>query len=331
MRALLLDKPGFGFTLRIGELPCPEPAVGEVRVRVRAVSLNPVDYKFAETGHNDWTLPHVLGLDIAGSIDAVGDGVTGWREGDRAVWFGNPWRSGGFADYAIAPAQVLARIPDRVSYETAAALPTAGLTAYEIFYRKAVHRPGQTALIYGATGGVGSFAVQLAKLVGWKVIAVTSASKSKIAYELGADHVVRLDEDIGEALRRVNDGRLGDLVVDTIGSDNATKTLDLLRFNGALICVVGFPDFAALNWFERGISIHEVALAAAYRAGDDANIADLSTMLTELLQLVGQRQVTPLIAETIAFEQIPNALERLRRRSVPPGKIVARLVDGVSR
>lgn len=324
MRAILLDRPGPSIALRMGTLSVPEPAGGEVRIKVTAAGLNPVDYKFAETGQEGWVLPHVLGLDIAGAIDAVGDGVTGWAQGQRVACFGNPWRRGGFAEFAIAPAQALAAIPDGLSFESAAALPTAGLTAYQIFHRKVAPRPGRTALIHGVTGGVGSFAVQLAKLAGYKVIGVAAAARSKIARQLGADHVVQPD-DLQSLLRRLNGGRLADLVVDTIGASNATAALDLLAFNGALACVVDFPDFRRINWFERGVSIHEVALAAAYRAADEAEISDLGLMLSELMGLVDRGRVMPLIAEIVTFEQIPDALRRLRRRSVTPGKIVARL------
>lgn len=162
MRALLLLKAGDDYALSMADVPAPTPGPGEVRLRVRASSLNPVDYKFARSGAG-LSLPHVLGIDAAGEIDALGPGVTGWGIGERVMALCNLYRWGGFAEQVVVDAQVLSRLPSNVSFEQAATLPCAGLTAWQALFQKFPLRPGQTVLITAAGGGVGGFAVQLAK------------------------------------------------------------------------------------------------------------------------------------------------------------------------
>jgi len=328
MRAILLDRPGPVETLHPGEIPIPPVAPDDVRVRVHAVGLNPVDYKFAEVGNGIATWPHVLGVDIAGTIDAVGTGVSGWRIGQRVACFGDPWRRGGFADYAVVKAGALAIVPDTMSFETAAALPTAGLTAYQIVHRKMAARGPQTVLVFGISGGVGGLAVQIAKAAGHRVIAVAAQERAELAGQLGADAVVAPGASLKATLGTLTDGRFADLVIDTISPDNPDDVLDLVTFNGALASIVGFPDFSRLRWFERGISIHEIALGAAYRFGHPADIADLGAMLSELFALVRQGKVRANIGETVGFAEIPDALARLRLRQTKPGKIVATVFPG---
>jgi NADPH:quinone reductase len=131
MKAMVLDRLGEPETLRVMDLPKPEPGPGEIRVRVQAVGLNPADYKLAADGHPDWNYPFVLGLDVAGIVDALGEGVTEWSIGDRVFYHGDLSKPGGYAEYAITTSHTSARIPEGVSFTEAAALPCAGMTAYQ--------------------------------------------------------------------------------------------------------------------------------------------------------------------------------------------------------
>ena len=130
MKALLLDQTGPVGDLRVGETPLPDPGAGEIRVKVHAVSLNPVDYKLAGRGHAEWAWPHILGLDVAGVVDAVGAEVRQFESGDRVFYHGDLSKPGGFAEYAVTTAHTTARIPDSVSYSEAAAIPCAGKLWY---------------------------------------------------------------------------------------------------------------------------------------------------------------------------------------------------------
>src|SRR4051794_12288596 len=125
MKALVLDRPGPPETLRLAEMPTPEPGPGEMRIRVHAVGLNPVDYKLAAWGPAAWTYPHILGLDVAGVVDALGPQVTGWSPGDAVYYHGNLAKHGGYAEETVVPAHVVAPLPRGLSFAQAAALPCA--------------------------------------------------------------------------------------------------------------------------------------------------------------------------------------------------------------
>ncbi len=149
MRAILLDQPGTLDTLRVDEVSEPQPGTGEIRVRVAAIGLNPVDYKLAGRGNPAWSYPHILGLDVAGTIDTVGADVDSWRTGDRVFYHGNLARPGGYAELAITTAHTTAAIPDGVDFVSAAAIPCAGLTAYQGLVRRLNVQAGHT---YGCRG-----------------------------------------------------------------------------------------------------------------------------------------------------------------------------------
>ncbi|MBT4340988.1 MAG: alcohol dehydrogenase catalytic domain-containing protein, partial [Chloroflexi bacterium] len=144
MKALLLSKPGPVSSLSIGEIPTPEPGPNEIRVKVHSASLNPVDYKLAGRGNDNWAYPHVLGLDVAGTVDAIGSDVVQWRTGDRVFYHGDLSKPGGYAEYAITTGHTTAKIPDNVSFAEAAAIPCAGLTAYEAVVRRLSVQPEHT-------------------------------------------------------------------------------------------------------------------------------------------------------------------------------------------
>ena len=152
MKAVLLDRPGPPSSLRIGEISTPRPRDGEALVRVFATSLNPVDYKVAAQGYEGWNYPHVLGVDVAGVIEMLGEGVASWNPGER-VFYHTTWRKdGSYAEFNVAPAHTFARIPARISFVDAATLPCAGLTAYCALYRRLHVREGDIVLVHAAAG-----------------------------------------------------------------------------------------------------------------------------------------------------------------------------------
>src|SRR5262245_48213594 len=141
MKAVLLDRPGPPSSLRIGEIPTPRARADEALVRVFATSLNPVDYKVGAQGYEGWKYPHVLGVDVAGVIETLGEEVNSWSPGER-VFYHTSWRKdGSYAEFNIAPAHTFARIPEGISFVDAATLPCAGLTAYCALYRRLQIRP----------------------------------------------------------------------------------------------------------------------------------------------------------------------------------------------
>ena len=324
MKALVLDRPGKPSTLRMADVAVPEPGDGEVRVRVRAVSLNPVDYKTAEWGWQTWRWPHILGLDVAGTIETVGSEVTSWKPGDRVFYHGDLSKPGGYAEFAVAPAHILAKIPAEVSFESAAAIPCAGFTAWQILSRKIPVKPEQTLLVHGGAGGVGGFAVQMGCYLNLNVLTTCSAANFQVVKKLGADHPIDYrSEDVSARVNEITNGRGVDIVINTIDSDSATQDLKRVAFGGHLACVAGFPDFSKIEPFTRAISIHESALGGAHLSGDRTAQVDLARMGKELIELVREEKLSPMLTEVISLEEIPQALIRLSQRHVR-GKIVAR-------
>lgn len=328
MRALLLERPGPPSSLRVGEAARPVPGVGEVLVRVEAAGLNPVDYQVASGGHPLWAYPHIPGLDIAGVVhDAGPDPDPRWPVGTRVVWHQDLRRPGGLAEYAVAPAAVLAAVPPQISMTVAASLPCAGMTAYQAVIRRLRAQPGQYALVQGASGGVGGFAVQLLATAGVRVIATASPINHEYVRGLGASAVLDYHRvDLAAALRAATEQRGFDAVVDAVSPESAGQGLLLLRHGGGLAAVAGRPSLDAVEPFGIAPSLHEIALGAAYTHGDDGSRADLALMLTELLRFVSEGALIPLPIETVRLEHAPEALERLAQRHVR-GKIVVRLED----
>ena len=325
MKALVLDRPGEPKTLRLANIPDPQPAPDQVRVQVHAVGLNPVDYKLAASGFSRWTYPFILGLDVSGTVEAYGSNVTNWKVGDAVYYHGDLSKPGGYAEYTVVPAHVLTPVPTNVSFTEAAALPCAGFTAYQALYRKLHIQAHQTILIHGGAGGVGGFAVQLAALSGLYVIATCSPSNFNYVRRLGAAEVLDYNtKDLVSRVQELSQGRGVDFIVDTVSSETASAGLDMLAFGGGIACINGLPDFTKIKPFEKAPSIHEVALGAAYLSGDRTAQEDLARMGRELGALVSDRKVDSMLQEVINLEKIPDALVRLSERHVR-GKIVAQI------
>ena len=322
MKAFLLDRAGAPETLRLAEVAAPEPAAEQVRVKVEAVGLNPVDYKIAAQGHPDWTFPFILGLDVAGIIDAVGADVKGWKTGERVYYHGDLRRPGGYAEFALADPDALARIPATVTAVQAAAIPTAGFTAWQAIHGNAHVKKHRTILIHGGAGGVGGFAIQLAKRAGLKIITTASPKNADRLRALGAEHVIDYSGDVAAAVMQITHNRGVDLALDTVGPESATSTFKLLAFGGQLICIAGLPDFSVWKPFEKAPSVHELALGGAYSSGDKMAVQALGKIAAELIALVGQGKIDPLVGEVVGFSELPSALARLKKREVPSGKVV---------
>jgi NADPH:quinone reductase-like Zn-dependent oxidoreductase len=234
MKAVTQQTFGGAEVLTVQRIRRPEPLPTEVLVRVRAAGVNPVDWKTRGGGGMAGVLgepPFVLGWDVAGVVERVGFGVTTLAPGDEV--YGMPWfprAAGAYAEYVTAPARHFARKPAKASFEEAAAVPLAALTAWQALVDTAAVRPGQRLLITAAAGGVGHFALQFAKKLGAHVIAVAGARNQQWLRELGADEVV----DYGAA--RVEETvRDVDVAVDLIG-DNL-EIVRTLRRDGLLIAV----------------------------------------------------------------------------------------------
>lgn len=235
MRAVSQDEVGGPEVLRLVELDRPEPRASEVLVRVHAAGLNPTDWKHRATLRDFDAPPFVLGWDVSGVVEAVAAGVTLWEPGDEV--FGMlpyPYGAGAFAEYVTAPARAFAAKPSGVDHVTAGAIPLAALTAWQALVDTAHLEAGQRVLIHAAAGGVGHFAVQIAKARGAYVIGTASAPKHDFLRGLGADELVDYREtDFASAVRDV------DVVLDGVGGDYGVRSLATLRPDGIVVSILG--------------------------------------------------------------------------------------------
>ncbi|MEU4467043.1 NADP-dependent oxidoreductase [Streptomyces sp. NPDC024017] len=234
MRAIGQDVLGGPEVLKEVEIERPVPKPNEVLVRVRAAGVNPTDWKHRATGGFLGEPPFVLGWDVSGVVEAVGIGVAAFAPGDEV--FGMlpyPYGHGSHAEYVIAPVRALARKPAGVDHTQTGALPLVSLTAWQALTEHADLQPGQRVLIHAAAGGVGHVAVQIAKARGAYVIGTASAGKHEFLRGIGVDEAVDYREtDFTEAVKDA------DVVLDTIGGDNALRSLRVLRPGGVLVSIL---------------------------------------------------------------------------------------------
>jgi len=305
MKAFVYEKYGPPETLRLAEVDKPAPDADHVLVKVRAASVNAADWHVlrGKPLFSRATLGllrprrQVLGVDIAGQVEAVGSGVTRFQPGDEVYANLLDHGYGGFAEYVSAPVDVMSLKPPSLSFEEAAAVPMAAATALQGLRRHGELQPGQRVLINGASGGVGTFAVQLAKAYGAEVTAVTSTRNLELVRSLGADHV--LDYTTTDAL---GGGQRYDLVLDTVGNRSVPDLRRALA-QGGKAAVTGFTSVAKL-------------LAVSLRGGKNIAMvqAHVAAKDLELLSgLIEAGKVRPQIDRRYRFTEIPAAIAYLEQ------------------
>jgi NADPH:quinone reductase-like Zn-dependent oxidoreductase len=220
-------------SLSVQTRPVPRPGAGEVLIRVRAAGVNPVDWKIAQR-----RIGMVPGVDVAGTIDSLGEGAAGFAVGDQVLGFAR--QSGSYAEYAVVAVNSLAKKSKTLSFEQAAGVPIAAETAYRSLHEAGKIQRGQTVLIHGAAGGVGSAAVQIAKAAGARVIGTASPNNHEFLKSIGADQVIDYrSQRFEDVVKDV------DLVLNTVDPETATRSTRVLREGGTLVSVAGAPDAAA--------------------------------------------------------------------------------------
>lgn len=309
--------------LTIIDVPKPELTANDVLIKVTAVGLNPVDFKIIENGVNAWSYPHIIGMDIVGEIVELGEQVTQFQLGDRVAGHGNLTKQGCLSEFASVPAYQLAKIPDSISNTDAAALLCNGLTAYQAMFRKATLANKKNILIHAGSGGVGSIAIQLAKMAGLTVYTTASTAKIDFVKSLGADVVIDYKtENVSERIAELTDGLGVDMIINTIGKDEATEDLKRLAYNGSLIAVVSPPRIEnPSDLFSRALSIDVLNLGGAHLSHNPQQAQDLATMTQELFALVEDKKVKALVSQTFPFEQTKDALQLIKDRKIT-GKLV---------
>jgi NADPH:quinone reductase len=232
MHAIRVHKYGGPEALTLEEVPIPEPKAGEARVKVEAIGVNFVDI-YQRTGLYPLQTPFTLGQEAAGMVDAVGEGVTEVKKGDRVAY---AMVLGSYAEYAVVPAWKLVPVPSNIDAKTAAALMLQGMTAHYLTRSTYPLKKGETALIHAAAGGVGLLLIQIAKQLGAHTIGtVSTEAKAQLAKETGADATILYTQtDFVPEVKKLTDGRGVHVVYDSVGQSTFDKSLDCLRPRGYL-------------------------------------------------------------------------------------------------
>jgi NADPH2:quinone reductase len=301
------------------DAPEAAPGPGEVRVRLRAASVNFPDILMIQGKYQlKPPLPFAPGMEGAGVVDALGEGVIGVREGDAVVLGA---RYGCFAESVVVPVASVRPKPERLSFEEAAAYPAAYLTAYVALVRRAAIRPGETLLVHGASGGVGLAAVDLGKVLGATVIATTGREEKLPALrEAGADHAL-LAPGFREAVKALTGGRGADVVFDPVGGDVFDESVRCIAFDGRLL-VIGFtsgriPSVGVNMPLIKGFSVVGVRAGEYGRVFPERGRENLAAVDA----LARDGRINPRVDVALPLSEAVAAMRRLLDRRVV-GKVV---------
>lgn len=326
MRAMVIDGFGDAGVLRWGDLPQPVPGPGEVLVRVVCAGVNPADWKTREgklSAYIDYHFPFVLGFDLAGLVDAVGEGVEAFQPGDRVFGMSRQGQGldGSYAEYCIADAAFLAPLPPRWSFAQAAALPVAGTTAYGGIVDAGELGAGQSVLINGGAGGVGSIGIQVAKALGARVAVTCGADNQAYVQGLGAE--LAIDYRGGDLAGKVRAWAPGgvDLVLDAVGFDTLLPAaLDIVAPGGRYVEIETLMSRAS----------DELVAEAAKRdiriLSNMVAVARLPEHLKGLAALCAAGGVKPPAIEAMPLGDAAEAHRRVEAQHVR-GKIILDVAD----
>jgi NADPH:quinone reductase-like Zn-dependent oxidoreductase len=304
MNAARIEAFGGPEVVHLQKISAPEPQEGEILLKIQAASVNPVDYKIRLGKYPAVTanmLPYVLGRDVSGSVAACGPGVTAWAEGDLLYAFLGIDR-GGYAEYVVVRENEAARKPGTLDHIAAAAVPLAGLTAWQGLFRHGGLLSKQRVLIHAGSGGVGHFAIQFAKAKGAYVITTVSEQNIEFAWHLGADEVIDYEKQ-----RFENDVKDVDMVFDLIGGETQDRSWIVLKKGGILVSTLNPPS-------------KEKASAHGVRA--TRYTAEVSTPeLDEIADLIDAGKVKPTVSKTFSLKDAAAALQWVERGHTQ-GKVV---------
>ncbi|MFN3608959.1 MAG: NADPH:quinone oxidoreductase family protein [Hyphomonas sp.] len=321
MKSLVVSELAADFAgTGLKDLPLPEPKAGEVRVAIKAASLNFPDLLMTEGKYQlKPELPFTLGMELAGIVDAVGEGVTAFAPGDEVA---GGSRIGAFSQYITLPAVGLRKKPAALSFAEASAYGAAYLTAYVSLVIRGHLQPGETLLVHGASGGVGMAAVEVGKLLGATVIA-TSASdeKLKTVKARGADHVINVTRGFREDVKALTGGRGADVIYDPVGGDVFDESVRCIAFDGRLL-IIGFtsgriPSVSVNMPLIKGFSVVGVRAGEYGRQFPEKGRANQEA----IWKWAEEGKVKPCIHAEVPLAEWRRAFDMMRSREVV-GKVV---------
>ena len=310
MKAVRFHSYGGPDVLVYEDAPKPEPAAGEVLVKVHATSVNPIDWK-VRAGHmksfRDYPLPFILGWDVSGVVESVGSGVTGFKPGDEVYGRPDLARNGAYAEYVVVKESEIARKPKNLDHIHSAAIPLVGLTAWQALFDAAGLTAGQKVLIQAAAGGVGHMAVQFAKIKELYVAGTASGRNQEYLKQLGCDLPINYETTRFEDV--VHDY---DAVVESMGGEVRNRSWKVLKEGGILVALIGPPPS------EEDAKAHGVRAAIIWGQAK-------SNQLTEIARLADSGKVKPEIAAVFPLRDAAKAHQMSETEHVR-GKIVLQVV-----
>jgi len=308
MKAVRIHTYGGPEVLKFEDAPRPEPAPGEVLIKVNAAGVNPIDWKTRAgclKDHRPYVFPLILGWDVSGIIEATGHDGTRFKKGDEVYARTDTARNGAYAQYIVAKQVEVAQKPKSIDHIRAAAIPLAAVTAWQALFDAAGLSAGQKVLIHGAAGGVGSFAVQLAKWKGTHVIGTASARNQAFIQELGAD------ESIDYTKTRFDDVvRDVDVVFDTVAGETQTRSWKVLNKGGILVSIASPPS--AEDAVKNGVRQAIVFMVPN------------ASQLAEIAKLVDSGKLKPVVETVLPLSEARRAHE-VSQTGHTRGKIVLRV------
>ena len=308
MKAIVVHEYGGPEVLKYEDVPRPEPKENEALVRVIAAGVNPVDALIRTGKYAKFfgtTVPLIPGYDIAGIVEKTGAKITKLKAGD-SIYAYVLW-GGGYAEYAVATEGEATAKPKSLNYIEAAAVPLVALTAWQALIDTAKLSAGQTVLIHGGSGGVGSMAIQIAKARGAKVIATASTSNQELLKQLGADVAIDYTktkfEDVAKDV---------DVVLDSVGKDTLARSYGVVRKGGIIATLVAEPDQAELD--KHGIR------------GAAISVKPNASELAEITKLIEEKKIKPVVSQVLPLTEAVKAQEQAATHHTR-GKIVLKIAD----
>lgn len=333
MKAAYIESYGKNQTLKIGDFPAPVPSPNDVLVKIHAASVNPIDFKVRDGMIRiirSYPFPLVLGHDGAGEVLDAGASVTKFKKGDRVFFRPRNDRIGTFTEFIAIDQSELALIPANLSYEEAASLPLVGLTSWQALVDVARLQPGQKILIQAGAGGVGTFAIQLAKHLGAEVWTTTSSRNTELVKSLGTDHVINYQkENFAEVVPQM------DVVFDTLGGEALVKSLKVVKPGGWVVSISGAPDHRTAR--DMDLSFWKVLLLGAIGLSTNLKakaagvnyrfifMKPLGHQLEQIAELAGQGRIRPVIDRVFPLTEAQSALA-LSESGKARGKIIVRTI-----
>lgn len=328
MKAMILSEYGDNAEFQLAELPQPVANAGHVVVRVAATSVNTVDTMIRQMGKDlplSPALPAILGMDFAGVIEAVGEGVTDFAPGDEVYGCagGLADLQGTLAEYMLADARLIAHKPKSLSMREAAALPLVGITAFEGLQRAGA-RAGQNLLVHGGTGGVGHVAVQLARHLGADVYSTASSEKQMaIIEQYGATPINYKNEKVADYVTKHTGGAGFDIVFDSVGGANMTNSFEAAALNGQVVSTVSMLELDLTPVHFKGLSLHVVFMLIPMLHNHKRE--EHGVILAKLAEIADMGALKPLLDETqFDLKEIGKAQDRLTSGQAT-GKVVVEI------